>query len=190
MISFLFDSEALQAELRNSPHEAGEVAFLQSILRPGMSVIEPGANRGVTAVAIARQMSDRHERIRFYKHGAGSGITPEEAAEVLDVEAIAIMDFLTEQREDRIDFMNPDYEGSELLVLRGAQSVLEKHGPQVFCEIHHGYLHSLRQSANDIVGFLSDFGYRTKALEVEDLYAESSVAECSHIYAWRPRRAG
>ena len=65
MISFLFDSEALQAELRNSPHEAGEVAFLQSVLRPGMSVIEAGANRGVTAVAIARQMSDRGHLYAF-----------------------------------------------------------------------------------------------------------------------------
>ena len=52
MNDFRFD-ETFRSELRGSPHHYGEVAFLESVLQPGMTVIDGGANRGVTAVAIA-----------------------------------------------------------------------------------------------------------------------------------------
>ena len=56
MSNFIFDSEEFQRELHESAHHLGEVEFLRSILRPGMRVIEVGSNRGVTAVAIAREI--------------------------------------------------------------------------------------------------------------------------------------
>ncbi|MGD2176108.1 MAG: FkbM family methyltransferase, partial [Candidatus Brocadiaceae bacterium] len=56
MKGFILDSRELQRELKNSPHHAGEVEFLRSVLRRGMRVIEAGANRGVTAVAIAKRI--------------------------------------------------------------------------------------------------------------------------------------
>ncbi len=226
MNSFIFGSEEFRSELRKSLHDAGEVEFLQSVLRPGMHVVEAGANRGVTAVAIAKQigneghlyafepvpefygelkenllrndaenvrayqlaLSNRPGRIRFYKHGGGSGITRAQGAEVLYVEATTVTDFLAEQGEDGIDFLNLDCEGSELLVLQGARSILEEHGPQVFCEIHRGYLRELNQSADDVVGLLSGLGYEVHPLRVEDLNAESNAEECSHIHACRRPR--
>ena len=226
MNSFTFDSEELQRELKDNPHHAGEVEFLRSVLRPGMHVIEAGANRGVTAVATAREigtegrlyafepvpefyaelkenlrrndaenvsahqlaLSNRRGRIQFYKHGGGSGITPAEDAENLYVEATTVTDFLAEQGEARIDFLNLDCEGSELLVLQGARNVLEDHGPQIFCEIHRDYLGSLDQSADDVAGLLSELGYEVRPLRVEELNAESSVEECSHVYARKPSR--
>jgi len=56
MDPFVYDSEEFRAELRGRPHEAGEVAFLRSIVRPGMRALDAGANRGVTAVALSRQV--------------------------------------------------------------------------------------------------------------------------------------
>jgi FkbM family methyltransferase len=53
MNEFVFN-QAFRCELQESAHRYGEVAFLESVLRPGMVVIEVGANRGVTAVAIAK----------------------------------------------------------------------------------------------------------------------------------------
>ena len=53
MNEFVFN-EDFRRDLRESPHHYGEVVFLESILRPGMVVVEGGANRGVTAVAIAK----------------------------------------------------------------------------------------------------------------------------------------
>jgi len=224
MERFIYDSKEFREQLEGSPHAAGEVEFLRSVLRPGMHVIEAGANRGVTAVAIAKKigaeghlyafepvpefygelkenllrndagnvsahqlaLSNQRGRIRFYKHGGGSGITPAQDAEALYVEAMTVTEFLAEQGEDRIDFLNLDCEGSELLVLRGAKSILEEHGPQVFCEVHRSYLGELNQSADDVVDLLRELGYEVRPLRVEDLNAESGPEEYSHIYARRP----
>ncbi len=53
MNEFVFN-KAFRRELQESAHHYGEVVFLESVLCPGMAVIEGGANRGVTAVAIAK----------------------------------------------------------------------------------------------------------------------------------------
>lgn len=162
MDEFVYDSAVFQRELQNQAHPAGEVRFLKSIAKPGMRVIDIGANRGVTTVAVAREvgsgghvyafepvpeyydalkanlarnaadnvsahqlaLSNRTGQIRFYKHGQGSGITPTDDAELLWVEATTVGDFLSEQGTGRIDLLNLDCEGSELLVLEGAEAVL------------------------------------------------------------------
>jgi len=220
--SFIYDSDKFRDELKNNPHHAGEVNFLQSIARSGMHVMEIGANTGVTAVAVAKHIGDaghlyafepvpeyyaklmnnlsrngvnnvsayrlalsnQTERIRFYKReGGGSGITPAKGGETLWVEATTVTEFLTVQKIDRVDLLNLDCEGSELLVLQGAKAVLENQLPDIFCEIHHGYLKELGQSVDDVVGFLRQFGYEVRLLQVEDLNAETSTDTCSHVYA-------
>jgi FkbM family methyltransferase len=224
MDCFIYESEEFRDELDSSPHHAGEVRFLRSIARPGMRVIEAGANTGVTAVALAKEIGDtghlyafepvpehyrtlmenlsrngitnvsayrlalsnRAERIRFYQRGGGSGITPSEDGETLWVEATTVTEFLVVQEIGRIDLINLDCEGSELLVLHGAKAVLEKDGPQIFCEIHHGYLKQLGQSSHDVMGYLSQFGYDVRPLQVEDLYAETDIDKCSHLHAAMP----
>jgi len=102
------------------------------------------------------------------------------------VEATTVTEFLIVQKIDRIDLLNLDCEGSELLVLEGAKAVLEKQVPQIFCEIHHGYLDELGQSVDDVVGFLRQFGYDVRMLQVEDPGAEAIADTCSHVYAARP----
>ena len=226
MERFIYESKAFGDELERSPHVAGEVNFLRSIARPAMYVIEAGANRGVTAVALAKAigepghlyafepvpeyyaelkenlsrnavhnasayrlaLSNRARPIQFYKHGGGTGITPAEDADMLWVEATTIADFVAEHKIDRVDLLNLDCEGSELLVFQGAKAILEEQGPQIFCEIHHAYLKELGQSAHDVISFLTGLGYNVWPLHVEDLNAETNAAECSHIYARRPSR--
>lgn len=228
MKTFVLDSEEFQRELRCHPHEAGEIEFLRSVLRPGMRVIEVGANRGVTSVAIAEAigseghlhafepvpqfheelrcnlvrnetrnvstyrlaLGDRSGQVSFYKHGEGSGVAPIDHAAVLHVKATTIDDFMAGQSDDRVDFLNLDCEGSELLVLRGAGCILERYSPGIFCEVHHGYLEQLGQSAGDIVDLLTDLGYVIRFLQVEDLDAEPTLGECSHLYARKPNAEG
>ncbi|MFO7956575.1 MAG: FkbM family methyltransferase [Candidatus Brocadiia bacterium] len=223
MKAFVLDSEEFQRELRCHPHEAGEIEFLRSVLRPGMRVIEVGANKGVTSVAIAEAigreghlhafepvpefydelrcnlvrnetrnvsthrlaLGDRSGQVSFYKHGEGSGVAPIDHAAVLHVKATTIDDFMAGQSDDRVDFLNLDCEGSELLVLRGAGRILERYSPGIFCEVHHGYLEQLGQSAGDIVDLLTDLGYVIRFLQVEDLDAEPAADGCSHLYAWK-----
>jgi len=207
MSGFVFDSEEFRRELRDSPHHAGEVEFLKSILSPGMRVIEAGSNRGVTAVAIAKQIGSEGHLYAFEP-------VPEFYAELKEnllrndvknasahplalgnrrgrvLEATTVTDFLAEEGDDRLDVLNLDCEGSELLVLQGAGPVLEKHHPQIFCEIHRDYLGKLGQSAGEVAGLLDELGYRVRPLRVEDLEAESNIEDCSHIYARKPQREG
>jgi len=221
---FIFDSPEFRCELENSPHEAGEVEFIESLVKPGMRVIDAGGHRGVTAVAIARKIggdgrlfvfepvpeyygllvenlarngvnnAETFElalgaeagRVRFYKHGGGSGITPAEGAEPLQVETVTVDGFLENRSSSRIDLLNMDCEGAELFVFRGAASLLQGHAPQVFCEIHPEYLGQLSLSVEDVAGFLEKLGYEVTPLDVEDLGREAQLDDCSHIHARKP----
>ena len=226
MDRFVYNSKEFRDELAKSPHHAGEVAFLQSIARPGMRAIDAGANKGVTAIALAGQvgeaghvyafepvpeyyahltenlsrnslanvsphrlaLSNRVGRIRFYKHGGGSGITAADDAEMIWVQATTLAQFFADQKIGRIDLLNLDCEGSELLVFQGAKAILAAQTPRIFCEVHRGYLKRLGQSGTDVVTFLTKIGYDVQPLQVEDLRAEASFENCTHIYA--ARRAG
>jgi len=220
--TFIYNSAEFKDELANSPHYAGEIAFLRSIAKPGMTAIEAGANKGVTTVALAEAIGDTGHlyvfepvpeyysqletnlslndvsnistfqlalsnqvgRLPFYKReGGGSGITPAKGGEMLWVEATTITEFLTVGEIHALDLINLDCEGSELLVLQGAQAALEKYTPDIFCEIHHGYLDELDQSVDSVIGFLGQFGYNVRMLQVENLEAKPTKDVCSHLYA-------
>lgn len=224
MDRFEYESEQFREELRSNPHLAGEVQFLRSIAKPGMHVFDVGANRGVTAVTLAKAvgadghvyafepvpeyyrqlkenlslnradnvsayplaLGNRSGRIRFYKHGGGSGIARAEGAEVLWVDATTAAHFAADQGISRIDLLSMDCEGSELRVLEGAKRILEEDAPQIFCEIHREYLDELGQSVEDVVRFLRGLGYDLRPLRVENLGADTGIDECSHIYVERP----
>jgi len=129
-------------------------------------------------------VSNHTGRIAFYKReGGASSIVPGTGGEMLWVEATTITEFLTVEELQTIDLLNLDCEGSELLVLQGAHAVLGKHKPDIFCEIHRGYLDELGQSLDDVVGFLRQFGYDVRMLQVEDLELEATAGTCSHLYA-------
>jgi hypothetical protein len=53
---FLYDSPAFKDFLKDNPHEAGEVKFLELIAQEGMHAIDIGANIGITTVAIAKRI--------------------------------------------------------------------------------------------------------------------------------------
>jgi len=56
--AFIYDSAEFRDELANSPHYAGEIAFLRSIAKPGTIAVEAGANKGVTTVALAKAIGE------------------------------------------------------------------------------------------------------------------------------------
>ena len=130
-------------------------------------------------------VTDRPGRVRFYKHGGGSGIAPNDDAEMIWVETTSITDFLADRDVDGIHLLNLDCEGSEL-ALRGAEPLLRKDAPQIFCEVHHGYLQQLGHSAEALVAYLEGLGYRVKPLRVERLDAQTTLDACSHIHAAKP----
>jgi len=52
--SFDYESPEFQTHLEENAHARGEVTSLQSICEPGMTVLDIGANKGVTTVTLAR----------------------------------------------------------------------------------------------------------------------------------------
>lgn len=220
MTEFTFN-KVFRNELKKNAHHYGEVAFLESILTPGMTVIEGGANRGVTAIAIAKAvgksgcvhafepvpeyfealrqnvlrnkirniylhnlaLSDKNGSIRFYKHGEGSGVTHSDEAEKIKVSAATLPHFLRNHSISKVDMINCDCEGSELLVFNKARNILKAHNPLIFCEVHRAYLKALNQSVQDLVDFFKQLGYAVKPIQVEALNNRSDFEHCSHIYA-------
>lgn len=218
---FLYDSQAFEAFLRDHPHEAAEVKFLQLIVKAGMKAIDVGAGIGITAVAMAKgvgedgevyafephpryftilkenlssnqlnnvkafevALTDRAGKIDFYQKELSSGIVFEEGAQKLEVASTTIDKFLSEQKAQGIDVIDMDCEGSELLVLRGAEKILRTNKVKIFCEIHHDFLRQLGQSVADIVEYLRKLGFEVHSVSQDELGTGDELDRPEYIYA-------
>ncbi len=95
------------------------------------------ASNGLENVSLYNLVvSDRVGNIDFY----GGSIIPKEDVEKSSVKTTNLDTFLTEEKVERIDLINMDCEGSELLVLKGAEKTLKENKVKIFFEIHHDYL--------------------------------------------------
>lgn len=99
-------------------------------------------------------VSDRIGSTDFYKKGASSAVVFEEGYKKFKVNTTSIDKFLSEEKVEKIDLSNMDCEGSELLVLRGAEETLQRNKVKIFYEIHRDFLRDLGQSIQDIVEYL------------------------------------
>jgi len=218
---FLYDSPAFKDFLKDNPHEAGEVKFLESIAKEGMHVIDIGANIGITTVTIARKIgrrgklysfepspeyfkilkdnvssnglenvkvyelavTDQVGRAPFYQKELSSGIVFEEGAKRFEVSTTTIDRFLSEEKIGRIDLIHMDCEGSELLVLRGAEETLSKNKVKIFCEIHHDFLKQLGQSVENLVQYLQRLEFQVQSVSLNDLKTGNNFEKCEYIYA-------
>ena len=218
---FVHDSPAFKDFLKDNPHEAGELKFLESIAQEGMHAIDIGANLGITTVAIAKTIrrvgklhsfepvpeyfdilkdnvssnglenvkvyelavTDQVGRAPFYQKELSSGIVFEEGAKKFEVSTTSIDRFLSEEKIERIDLINMDCEGSELLVLKGAKETLSKNKVKIFCEIHHDFLKQLGQSVEDIVQYLQGLEFRVQSVSLNDLKVANDFENCEYIYA-------
>jgi FkbM family methyltransferase len=218
---FLYDSPAFKDFLKDNPHEAGEVGFLESIAQEGMHVIDIGANIGITTIAIAKRMrrggkvysfepvleysnilkenlssnglenvkvyelavTDQVGRAPFYQKELSSGIVFEQGAKKFDVPTTTIDRFLTAGKIERLDLINMDCEGSEPLVLRGAEETLSNNKVKIFCEIHHDFLKRLDQSVEDIVQYLHGLEFQVQSVSLDDLKIGNNFENCEYIYA-------
>jgi len=218
---FLYDSPAFKNFLKDNPHEAGEVKFLESIAKEGMHVIDIGANMGITTVTVARKIgrrgklysfeptpeyfnilkenvssnglenvkvyelavTDQVGRVPFSQKELSSGIVFEEGAKRFEVSTTTIDRFLSEEKIGRIDLIHMDCEGSELLVLRGAEETLSKNKVKIFCEIHHDFLKQLGQSVEDLVQYLQGFEFQVQSVSLNDLKTGNNFENCEYVYA-------
>ena len=218
---FLYNSPAFKNFIKDNPHEGGEIKFLESITKEAMSVIDIGANIGITTVAMAKRIgrggklcsfepvpeyfnilkenvsSNKLENVKayelavtdqvgvayVYQKGLSSGIVFEEGAKKFKVSTTTIDRFLTEEKIERIDLINMDCEGSELLVLKGAKETLQKNKVKIFCEIHHDFLKQVGQSIEDIVEYLQRLEFQVQSVSLDDLKLGNNFEKCEYIYA-------
>jgi FkbM family methyltransferase len=220
---FVYESASFRTGLEQDAHHHGEVTILEVMAEPGMVVLELGANRGVTTVALAKRVgpegrvhafepvpdyyealienlrlnevdnvtahqlavTDKESETSYYKHGEGSGIVQADNAEEIQVGTTSLDNFTAEHALERVDLINMDCEGAELLVLRGARKTLQHSALRIFCEIHHDYLSRLGQSVHDVVAFLHASGFQVTAVAVEALHGDVELERCTHICAAR-----
>jgi FkbM family methyltransferase len=127
--------------------------------------------------------TDKESTVTYYKHGEGSGIVQSEDAEDIVVGTTSLDSFMMAEDLRRVDLINMDCEGAELLVLQGARDTLQRNTPCIFCEIHHDYLSRLDQSVDDIVEYLHMLGFQVKPVSVESLDEDVEFGSCTHILA-------
>jgi FkbM family methyltransferase len=66
MATFLYDSPEFKQYREESAHHNGELTFLESIARPGMTAVGVGANTGATCVALAKAVGE-HGRVYAFE---------------------------------------------------------------------------------------------------------------------------
>lgn len=128
-------------------------------------------------------ITDQSGQVSFYQKELSSGIVFEEKAEKSEVPTTTIDKFVNEKKIGKIDLIHMDCEGSELLVLKGAEETLSKNKIKIFCEIHHDFLKQLGQSIEDIVQYLQGLEFQVQSVSLNDLKAGNNFENCEYIYA-------
>ena len=80
------------------------------------------------------------------------------ATKEVEAEIIKLDDFLP--TIDSLPFVKLDIEGAELLCLRGARSLFEKHLPTTVCEINPWFLEGFGLEMDDLTDYFFDLGYK------------------------------
>jgi len=139
------------------------------------------AVNGLGNVSILQMaVSDKVGTMDFY----GGSIIPKENVEKTSVKTTNLDTFLTKEKVERIDLINMDCEGSELLVLKGAEKTLRKNKVKIFCEIHHDFLKELGQSVQDIAEYLQNLDFQVFGVSLEDLSLKEEINKPEYIYAY------
>jgi FkbM family methyltransferase len=128
-------------------------------------------------------VTDRVGRSYFFQKGLSSGIIFEERAKKFKVSTTTLDKFLKEEKIEKIDLINMDCEGSELLVLKGAEETLRKNKVMIFCEIHHDFLRKLGQSVGNLVEYLHKLDFQVQDVSLNDLKLGNNFEKCEYIYA-------
>jgi FkbM family methyltransferase len=152
-----------------------------NILRENLS------SNGLDNVVVCEQaVTDQIGSINFYRRGLSSGIIPEGGAEKCEVPTTTVDRFLQEEKVEKLDVINMDCEGSEFLVLRGAEVTLRRNNVKIFCEIHHDFLKQLGQSVGDLVTYLHGLEFEVHSVSLGDLEVRNNNFDtCDYVYAYK-----
>jgi FkbM family methyltransferase len=144
-------------------------------------------NRLENVEAYELAVTNRAGKVNFYQKRLSSGIVFEEGAEKFEVSTTNVDKFIIEEKIEKIDLINMDCEGSELLVFKGAKKTLCKNKVKIFCEVHHDFLKELHQSVEDIVEYLQGLEFQVRSVSLNDLKLGNHFEKCEYVYACKAR---
>lgn len=137
-------------------------------------------NVEILKLAVSNQVG----RTNFYENGGASSVVPPRGIKKFEVGTTTVDVFLEQKIVKKIDLINMDCEGSELLVLKGAKETLRRNKIKIFCEIHHDFLNRLHQSVQDIVKYLKGINFKVHSIRLDDLGLRNNFRNCEYIYAY------
>src|SRR5215469_601345 len=82
-----------------------------------------------------------------------------------------------------------DVEGAELLVLKGARETLAAHHPTILCEMLRKWMRRFGHHPNDLIDYLSSYGYKCYTLKLEPFARMSDDIEERNFFFIHPDRA-
>lgn len=113
------------------------------------------------AEIINRAVSDQTKTIGYAGASTDAGLSMHEPGEDPDdvtAQAISLDEFFA-QRDAIPDVIKMDVQGAELEALRGAETIIRRHRPIIFLEVHPTMLKDFGASADDVYRFLAGNGY-------------------------------
>jgi FkbM family methyltransferase len=116
----------------------------------------------IRTVCRAAWHSDGHVRFqraseRSSRNQGGVSTIPSVSGDAIEVEAVALDTFAEKHRLPTV--IKVDVEGAEAEVLRGSERIFVQAKPVLICEVHGS------KAADDVIGWLSDHGYRYQWLD-------------------------
>ncbi len=119
-----------------------------------------------------RAISDKNGRIEFHAHkdefeSGGDGILDTKRGgetEVISVETVTLDSWWNSFGRPNIKVIKIDTEGAELLILRGAEEVMNTLKPFIYLEISLLNLKNYPYKAEDILSYLNGYNYGVKTL--------------------------
>ena len=93
----------------------------------------------------------------------------------IQVRTVALDDLVSNGKLPVPDYIKMDVEGTEMLALCGAKSILERFHPTLFLAVH------TKEINRQCCGFLRSLDYQLTAID------GAAVEECDELLAWLPR---
>jgi len=109
-------------------------------------------------------LSDNEGELVFYYHPEGSGnassVNVAERSDIRTVSAaVKTLDAVRNERGLSVDFIKCDVEGAELMVYQGGKETIANDKPIIFSEMLRKWASKFGYHPNQIIDYLSGFGY-------------------------------
>jgi FkbM family methyltransferase len=145
--------------------EGLQVFAFEPIASTYEALLANASKNGVSEQLDARRMalSDGDGEIRLTKQFRVGNFVVPDGAQVADGVAETVpakrLDDVLDGVAERVDLIKCDVEGSELAVLRGAESLLERFKPAIFVEVMERYTRRYGHEPEAVFQFLRERGY-------------------------------